>query len=126
MLRVIHTIHQAMTHYRSHQIPLHPRKPVPTAKVDPGLRRESAEGMSSPPAPRIHLAAEPRRKLFLVVMRVAVRPEIDVSLRQPQRTQILTSAGSGPPVAIEATMKVEFDNLAAPELLQEIMGIAED
>jgi hypothetical protein len=27
--------------------PLHRRKPVPTAKVDPGLRRESAEGTSS-------------------------------------------------------------------------------
>jgi hypothetical protein len=35
--RVIHTIYQAMTHYRSYQIPLHRRKPVPTAKVDPGL-----------------------------------------------------------------------------------------
>src|SRR5580704_7406386 len=55
VLRVIHTIHQAMTHHRSYQIPLHRRKPVPTAKVDPGplfpargrLRRESAEGTSS-------------------------------------------------------------------------------
>ena len=27
--------------------PLHRRKPVPTAKVDPGLRRESAEGTLS-------------------------------------------------------------------------------
>src|ERR1700730_14844907 len=27
--------------------PLHRRKPVPTAKVDPGLRRESVEGTSS-------------------------------------------------------------------------------
>src|SRR6202040_2382289 len=42
VLRVIHTIHQAMAHHRSYQIPLHRRKPVPTAKVDPGLRRESA------------------------------------------------------------------------------------
>ena len=38
---------RAMTHHRSYQIPLHRRKPVPTAKVDPGLRRESAEGTSS-------------------------------------------------------------------------------
>jgi hypothetical protein len=53
VLRVIHTIHQAMTHHRSYQIPLHRRKPVPTAKVDPGplfpargrLRRESAESV---------------------------------------------------------------------------------
>ncbi len=41
VLRVIRTIHQAMTHHRSYQIPLHRRKPVPTAKMDPGLRRES-------------------------------------------------------------------------------------
>ena len=55
VLRVIHTIHQAMMHHRSYQIPLHRRKPVPRAKVDPGplfparggLRRESAEGTSS-------------------------------------------------------------------------------
>jgi hypothetical protein len=47
VLRVIHTIHQAMTHHRSYPIPLHRRKPVPTAKVDPGLRRESAEGTSN-------------------------------------------------------------------------------
>ena len=56
VLRAIHTIHQAMTHHRSYRIPLHHlRKPVPTAKVDPGplfpargrLRRESAEGTSS-------------------------------------------------------------------------------
>jgi hypothetical protein len=46
-LRVIHTIHRAMTHHRSYQIPLHRQKPVPAAKVDPGLRRESAEGTSS-------------------------------------------------------------------------------
>jgi len=36
VLRVIHTIHQAMMHHRSYPIPLHRRKPVPTAKVDPG------------------------------------------------------------------------------------------
>ena len=55
VLRVIHTIHRAMTHHRSYQIPLHRRKPVAAAKVDPGplfpdrgrLRRESAEGTSS-------------------------------------------------------------------------------
>jgi hypothetical protein len=47
VLRVIHTIHQAMTHHRSYQIPLHRRKPMPTAKVDPGLRREGAEGTSN-------------------------------------------------------------------------------
>jgi hypothetical protein len=41
VLRVIHTIQQAITHHRSYQIPLHRRKPVPMAKVDPGLRRES-------------------------------------------------------------------------------------
>jgi hypothetical protein len=37
VLRVIHPIHQAMTHHCSYQIPLHRRKPVPRAKVDPGL-----------------------------------------------------------------------------------------
>jgi hypothetical protein len=57
VLRVIHTIHQAMTHHRSYPIPLHRRKPVPTAKVDPGLPhgtspwaegpRESVERTSS-------------------------------------------------------------------------------
>ncbi len=41
VLRVIHTMHQAMTHHRLYQIPLRRRKPAPTAKVDPGLRRES-------------------------------------------------------------------------------------
>jgi len=46
-VRVSHTIHQAMTHHPSYQIPLHPRKPVPMSKVDPGLRRESAQGTSS-------------------------------------------------------------------------------
>ena len=46
-LRVIHTIHQAMTHHRSYQIRYTGESPVPTAKVDPGLRRESAEGTSS-------------------------------------------------------------------------------
>ena len=47
VLRVIHTIHQAMTHHRSYQIRYTGESPVPTAKVDPGLRRESAEGTSS-------------------------------------------------------------------------------
>jgi hypothetical protein len=46
VLRVIHTIHQAMTHHRSYQI-RYTGERVPTAKVDPGLRRESAEGTSS-------------------------------------------------------------------------------
>jgi hypothetical protein len=44
VLRVVHTFHQAMTHHRSYRNPLHRRKPVPTAKVDPGVRRESADG----------------------------------------------------------------------------------
>src|SRR3984893_4247597 len=47
VLRVIHTIHQAMDAPSLVSNPLHRRKPVPTAKVDPGLRRESAEGASS-------------------------------------------------------------------------------
>src|SRR5689334_6828102 len=38
---------QAMMRHRSYQIPLHRRKPVPTAKMDPGLRRKSAEETSS-------------------------------------------------------------------------------
>ena len=42
--RIIHTIHQGVTRPLSIPIPLHRRTPVPTAKVDPGLRRESEAG----------------------------------------------------------------------------------
>ena len=38
VLRVIHTIHQAMMHHRSYQIPLYRRKPGPRQKWIPALR----------------------------------------------------------------------------------------
>jgi hypothetical protein len=38
---------QRLRNRRRDPIPLHRRKPVPTAKVDPGLRRESEAGVSS-------------------------------------------------------------------------------
>jgi hypothetical protein len=47
VLRVIHTIHQAMTHHRSYQIRYTGESRCPPAKVHPGLRPESAEGTSS-------------------------------------------------------------------------------
>jgi len=40
-LRVIHTIHQALMPQSLLKIPLHRRKPVPTADMGPGFRPES-------------------------------------------------------------------------------------
>jgi hypothetical protein len=45
VFRFIYTIHQKMKPPCS--IPLHRRKPVPTAEVDPGFRRESEERASA-------------------------------------------------------------------------------
>ena len=54
----------------------------------PSVRFEH-DALAWPPAPRIHLVAKPGRKLLLVIIRVTLRPEIDVALREPQRAKIL-------------------------------------
>src|SRR5580693_5458992 len=42
-----------------------------------------------PPSPRVHLICKPRRKLFLIVMRIALGVQIDIPLRSSQPPEIL-------------------------------------
>ena len=65
------------------------------------------EAFARTPAPRVHQRVVAHREFVLVVVRVAVRPQIDVALRATQaRKNLRRSSGSGLPVIIVAIMKV--------------------
>jgi hypothetical protein len=67
----------------------------------PSVRFEH-DALAWPPAPRIHLVAKPGRKLLLVIIRVTLRPEIDVALRAPDSPSSAESAANLTPLITDS------------------------
>jgi hypothetical protein len=65
----------------------------PFARLSESLARVRLEddALARPPASGVDLIAKARRKLLLVIMRVALRPEIDIALRQAQGAEIFAN-----------------------------------
>src|SRR6185437_14494928 len=63
----------------------------PVARLLVDFRRVGLEyhSLARTPAPRIHLGVEALREFLLVVVRVELRPQVDVALRAAQRGEEL-------------------------------------
>src|ERR1044071_9056314 len=46
------------------------------------------DALARPPAPGIHHIAEARREFLAVIMRVALRPQVDVALGEAERPEV--------------------------------------
>jgi hypothetical protein len=83
---------------------------VPVTRLLESLARIGLEydPFARPPAARIHLVMEPSRELLFVVMRIALRSEVDVALGEPQCTEIFSDVVRVRiPSDIDAIMNVE-------------------
>src|SRR6266700_1904201 len=84
------------------------------------------DALTRAPATRIHRGMEAFGKLHFVVMRIQLRPQIDIALRPAQRLEVTSHVRHiGIAVDHRADHEGGVDDLAIAELLGEIIGAAE-